>query len=147
LRALIVGVSHLSTKPYQPVRFASGRAVFTGVDARWMRQGVEIRGEWIAGQPFDGTRTTGGYVDLIVHRPGLGPVTWVLRAERLGYATAPPRAIYAQRYTAGARVRLLNTLAAQVNLMRHHRVPESKPTSIEVAVTYLFRFDGRRSAE
>jgi hypothetical protein len=146
-RSLILGLSHLSTNPYQPLRFAAGRAVFTGVDARWMRHGVEVRGEWIAGQPFDGTRTTGGYVDLLVHRPGLGPVTWVLRAERLGYATAPPRALYAQRYTAGARVRLRETLTAQVNVMRHHGVPDSRPASLDVALTYLLRLDGRRARQ
>jgi len=117
------------------------------MDARWMRSGVEVRGEWIAGQPFDGTRTTGGYVDLLVHRPGLGPVTAVLRAERLGYVTAPPRAIYASRYTAGARVRIVNTLAAQVNVMRQHGMPRFRPTSLDVALTYVFRFDARRSKE
>lgn len=142
-RSLIVGVSHSSTNPFQPISFARGRAAFTGADARWMREGVEVRGEWIAGQPFDGTRTTGGYVDLLVHRPGLGPVTAVLRAERLGYETAPPHAIYAQRYTAGARVRILSTLAAQVNVMRQHGVPEARPTSLDVALTYVFRFDAR----
>jgi hypothetical protein len=142
-RSLIVGISHSSTNPFQPISFARGRAVFTGADARWMREGVEVRGEWIAGQPFDGTRTTGGYVDLLVHRPGLGPVSAMLRAERLGYETVPPFAIYAQRYTAGARVRLLNTLAAQVNVIRQHGVPEARPTSLDVALTYVFRFDRR----
>jgi hypothetical protein len=146
-RSLIVGLSHISTNPFQPIRFARGRAAFTGVDARWMRKGVEVRGEWITGQPFDGTRTTGGYADLLIHRPGLGPVTAVLRAERLSYETAPPRAIYAQRYTAGARVRLLNNLAAQVNVMRQHGLPESRPTSLDVALTYVFRFDARRSKQ
>jgi hypothetical protein len=146
-RSLIVGLSHISTNPYQPISFARGRAAFTGVDARWMRKGVELRGEWIAGQPFDGTRTTGGYVDLLIHRPGLGPVTAVVRAERLGYETAPPYAIYAQRYTAGARVRILNTVAAQVNVMRQHGLPESRPTSLDVALTYVFRFDARRSKQ
>ena len=146
-RSLIAGLSHISTNPYQPISFARGRAAFTGVHARWMRNGVEIRGEWIAGQPFDGTRTTGGYVDLLVHRPGLGPVTPVLRAERLGYVASPPRAIYATRYTAGARVRIVNTLAAQVNVIRQQGIPRSRPTSLDAALTYVFRFDARRSKE
>jgi hypothetical protein len=146
-RSLIAGVSHISTNPYQPIAFARGRASFTGVDLRWMRNGVKLRGEWIAGQPFDGTRTTGGYVDLLVHRPGLGPVTAVLRAERLAYETAPPRAIYATRYTAGARVRIVNTLAAQVNVLRQHGIPRSRSTSLDAALTYVFRFDARRSSE
>ena len=34
-----------------------------------------LRGEWLGGQPFEGTRTTGGYADLLVHRPTMGPVT------------------------------------------------------------------------
>ncbi len=63
------------------------------------------------------------------------------------YSTAPPRAIYATRYTTGARVRIVNTLAAQVNLMRQHGMPRFRPTSLDVALTYVFRFDARRSKE
>jgi hypothetical protein len=144
-RSLIVGISHIATKPYQSPRFAHGKALFTGIDGRWMHSGVEVRGEWIAGQPFDNTRTTGGYVDLLVHRPGLGPISAVLRAERLGYATAPPRALYAQRYTAGARIRLFKALAAQVNVIRQHGVPEQSRSAMDVALTYVFRLDSTRS--
>jgi hypothetical protein len=71
----------------------------------------------------------------------------VLRAERLDYATAPPRAMYATRYTAGTRIRIVNTLAAQVNVVRQHGVPGSQPTSLDAALTYVFRFDARRSKE
>ena len=81
--AMIVGVSHITTQPYQNPRFAHGDTVFNGIDVRWMRDGVQARGEWIDGRPFDGTTTTGGYIDLIVHRPSMGPVTAVARVERL----------------------------------------------------------------
>ena len=87
LGLLIVGVSYIHTSPYQPARFARGHAAFAGIDMRLMRDGVQARGEWITGRPFDGKTTTGGYVDVIVHRPRMGPVTGVLRVERLSLAT------------------------------------------------------------
>jgi acetyl-CoA acyltransferase len=40
-----------------PATFAFGKNVFTGVDVRWMHKGVQLRGEWITGRPFDGTTT------------------------------------------------------------------------------------------
>src|SRR5207253_329025 len=75
LGSMIVGVSHLETQPNMNPVFAKGRMSFTGVDARWMHAGVQLRGEWIWGQPFDGTTTDGGYADLLVHRPAMGPLT------------------------------------------------------------------------
>ena len=74
--------------------------------ARWMGAGVQLRGEWLGGRPFDGTTTTGGYVDLIVHRPFMGPFTALARAERLAYAAPDPYALYSQRYSTGARLRI-----------------------------------------
>ena len=73
--------------PTQPASFARGRAEFTGVDVRWMHDGVLVRGEWITGQPFDGTTTDGWYADVMLHRAAMGPVTAVLRVERLDYNT------------------------------------------------------------
>ena len=73
----------ITTQPYQPETFAKGRTVFTGVDARWMAGGVQLRGEWLFGRPWDGTTTRGGYFDVSVHRPVMGPVTAVFRTERL----------------------------------------------------------------
>jgi len=142
-RSLIVGVSHITTKPYQSPRFAHGDASFTGIDARWMQGGVELRGEWIAGQPFDGTRTTGGYLDLRVHVPALGPATAVLRAERLGYDAIPPFALYARRYTAGARIRILAPLAVSVNVLHQSGLPSQRAAAADVALTYVLRIDGR----
>jgi hypothetical protein len=140
LGAMIVGVSYITTNPYQPAFFAHGRAVFKGIDVRWMRDGVQARGEWIAGRPFDGTSTTGGYADLIVHRPAMGPVTAVLRGERLAYDAKPPFDLYAQRYTAGARIRVFQQLAAQIELVHQtYELPQRHPTALDVALTYSVR--------
>jgi hypothetical protein len=143
-RSFILGASHISTRPYQSPLFARGPATFTGIDGRWMQGGIEVRGEWIDGQPFDGTHTAGGYVDLRVHRPALGPVTAVLRAERLGYDANPPFALYAHRYTAGARVRLLAHLSAQANVIRQN-VPGQDRSAFDIALTYVMRIDSRRT--
>lgn len=137
----IIGVSHIRTQPYQPARFAHGDAEFAGIDLRWMRGGIQVRGEWITGQPFRGTHTAGGYADLLVHRPGLGPVTVVVRAERLAYDAVPPFALYAERYTAGARIRLRERVAAQVNVLAQHGVPREPRAALDVALTYVFRRD------
>jgi hypothetical protein len=143
--SLIVGVSYIRTRPYQSPAFARGSTTFAGIDWRWMRSGVEVRGEWIGGRPFDGTHTTGGYVDLLVHRPGLGPVTAVFRAERLGYQAAPPFDLYAHRYTTGARIRLLKALSVQANVFRQAGVPEQSRSAVDLALTYVFRFDSKRN--
>jgi hypothetical protein len=137
---MIVGVSHIRTQPYQNPRFARGDAVFSGLDVRWMHDGVQARGEWIAGRPFDGRSTTGGYVDLIVHRPSMGPVTAVLRAERLDYDAPPPHAMAAQRYTAGTRIRIVDQLAAQIALVHQSRqIPQRRPTALDLGITYSLR--------
>jgi hypothetical protein len=142
--SVILGLSHVSTRPYQSPLFAHGRATFAGIDGRWMRSGVELRGEWITGQPFDGTHTSGGNLDLRVHRPGLGPITAVVRAERLGYDAVAPFALYAHRYTAGGRVRLLDQLSAQVNMIWQNAVPQQGRSAVDVALTYVLRLDSRR---
>ena len=88
-----------------------------GVDVRWMAGGVQVRGEWLGGQPFDGTRTTGGYVDLIVHRPVMGPLTALARAERLDYATVPPYALYTHRYTRRRACQVWQGFAASAGII------------------------------
>jgi hypothetical protein len=137
---LVVGVSYLDTLPYQPEIYAFGRATFTGVDVRWMQAGVQVRSEWITGQPFDGTTTTGGYVDVIVHRPRMGPVTAVARAERLDYQAPAPFALRTHRYTAGARVRMLQALTLQLQLVRQPpQLPSDRSTALDLAITYSIR--------
>jgi hypothetical protein len=138
--ALIAGVSFIDTIPYMPERFARGRARFWGVDGRWMRSGVQLRGEWLWGRPFDGTTTTGGYVDVIVHRPVMGPVTALARAERLAYETAPPRDLYTHRYWGGARVRIWKTVAASVGVGHQAgEMTQTRRTAVDAAVSVSLR--------
>jgi hypothetical protein len=138
--ALIAGLSHIRTQPYQSKHFAHGRALFTGFDFRWMKSGVQLRGEWLRGRPFDGTRTSGGYVDAFVHLRAMGPVTAVARLETLDY-DARKFSRYEKRATMGARVRVAQGLAAHVNLIHHPGgVYTSKETVGDVAVTYTVRY-------
>lgn len=143
-RNLIVGASGVTSKPYMSPRFAHGRMEFAGLDARWMQGGVALRGEWLTGRPFDGTKTSGGYVDLTVHRPALGPVTLVGRAERLDYTVDNPRAMHAVRFAAGARIRLLDTLSLQANVIRQRGIPNQGRSALDLAATYVIRLDSLR---
>lgn len=137
---VIVGVSHVHTQPSQFYWFATGTTVFTGVDVRWMHDGVMLRGEWIDGHPFGRTRTFGGYVDALVHRPSMGPVTAVFRAERLDYL-AGPFSSYPRRYSAGARVRLSSVVSSQVNLV-HEEAAFKLPAAS--AIDFSLTFSTRR---
>ena len=140
--ALIVGASFLDTTPYLPSTFARGRARFGGVDARWMQSGVMVRGEWIGGRPFDGTSTTGGYVDLIVHRPRMGPVTALARAERLDYKTSPPYALYTHRYTVAGRVRVWQGFAVSTGVSHQGgQLTQSRRTAVDLGLSYTLRKD------
>lgn len=116
-KSLIVGASRLhSGRDRALASFAQGRSVFNGVDARWTTSGVQVRGEWIFGRPFDGVTTTGGYLDLLVHRRALGPVTPLARIERLDYE-AGPFSLFLHRFTTGARIRLPRCFTAQINVI------------------------------
>jgi hypothetical protein len=140
--AWILGASYIDTTPYLPERFAKGRTRFGGVDVRWMSAGVLVRGEWLGGQPFEGTRTTGGYADLIVHRPAMGPVTAFLRAERLAYDAAPPRDLYTHRYTAGARIRAWRTIAASLGVVHQAgQLTQRERTAFDIGITGSWRRD------
>jgi hypothetical protein len=138
----IAGVSHIETSPYLPESFARGKSVFTGVDLRWMRDGVQLRGEWITGRPFDGTTTSGWYADAIIHRLAMGPVTAVARIERLDYDTTPAFALHARRQTLGARLRILDALAVQLNIIHQTgEIAEYGGNALDVGVTYSLRRD------
>jgi hypothetical protein len=140
LGGLVLGASRIHTEPYQPARFASGRAVFDGLDVRWMRGGLQIRGEWLDGQPFDGVHTRGGYIDVLVHRREMGRVTAVARIEMLDY-DAGARSVFAKRTTAGAKVQLIDSLDAQVNASRQSgALYGAPPTAADAALTYTLRF-------
>jgi len=136
----IVGVSHIRTPPSLTGSFVHGRTRFTGLDLRWMRDGIQLRGEWITGQPFDRTTTTGWYADAIVHRVAMGPVTAVARIERLDYDTNPPFDLHKRRQTLGARIRVREGLSAQVNVL--HQTGQSDlygPVALDIGVTYSVR--------
>jgi hypothetical protein len=137
---VIVGASYIHTQPFkEQAFFAHGDTQFAGVDARWMRGGVQLRGEWINGHPFAGTRTFGGYADLMVHRRFMGPITAVLRAERLDYE-AGRFSSFPRRYTTGAKVRLSSLLVAHVNVL--HEPPyddERAETAVDVGLTFSLR--------
>ena len=135
----IVGASYSRTNPYQPAAFARGRAVFSGVDVRWMHAGVQVWGEWLDGRPFDGTTTTGWHLNGSVHRAVMGPVTAVVRLEQLDYDTVPRFALHAKRQSAGARVRVFRGVSAQVSLVREIKPGEPPERAIDAAFTYSMR--------
>jgi hypothetical protein len=136
----IGGVSYIRTRPSPAWGFATGRAEFSGVDLRWMKSGVQLRGEWIEGRPYAGSRTRGGYADVIVHKVGMGPVTAVARVERLDYF-AGRFSQFPRRYTLGAKIRLIRGLTAQINQVEEsHPVPAySRGASTDFALTYTVR--------
>ena len=149
-KALVVGLSRVSSEPYAPARFATGRLAFTGVDGRFAHGGVIVRGEWIQGRPWSAPETAGWYLDGIVHRRLMGPVTAVVRAEHLRYASPRPFTYHdrsftewtAQRQTVGARVRLPAGFTAQAGML--HQSPLLAHTSrfsLDAAVTWSLRRD------
>jgi hypothetical protein len=137
--SLVVGFSHLRSKPYVRRSFAQGQMVFTGIDVRWMQSGVQLRGEFIAGRPFDRVSTDGWYVDAIVHQPALGPFTLVARVEDLDYE-AGRHSAYNTRYTAGARIRLTSAVAGHLNVL-HQSAPlaNGRRTGIDAGLTVTIR--------
>jgi hypothetical protein len=138
--SLILGASYLGTPRSDPRPFALGRMAFQGLDGRWMRGGVQLRGEWIVGRPFDGVETRGGYLDVLVHELGMGPVTAVGRIERLDY-DAGRFSRYLRRLTAGAHVRVTRNITAQLNLLQPlWRTPVPHRTALDVGLTYSRRF-------
>ncbi len=140
--SLIVGVSYIDTTPYLPEEFATGRARFGGVDARWMGSGVQVRGEWLGGRPFDGTTTTGGYVDLIVHRPLDGTVHGAGAGGTTGLRGAGPFALYSHRYSGGARVRVWKGLTVAAGVSHQAgQLTQSRRTAFDVGLTYAVRRD------
>jgi hypothetical protein len=138
----IIGASFVRTLPYQSAAFARGTATFGGVDARWMRSGLQLRGEWLGGRPFDGTTTSGWYADVLLHRVGMGPVTALARVERLAYEAQPPFAFYATRQTAGARIRVMTGLALQANIVRQTgRIARTASSALDLGIIYSVRRD------
>lgn len=145
---LVLGASYLNSEPNAPA-WAKGRMSFTGVDARWTGGGVMLRGEWINGQAWDASATDAWYVDAIVHRPFMGPVTAVFRSEQLNYSSVFPftwldkpgfTTWQGRRQTVGGRVRLPGGFTAQVNVLRQSALlTRHARTAIDAALTYSIR--------
>jgi hypothetical protein len=105
---------------------------------------VQVRGEWIKGQPFDRTTTSGWYADAIVHRVAMGPVTAVARIERLDYDTVSPFDLHRRRQTLGARIRIHEGLSAEVNLLHQTGQEDGyAPAAVDIGVTYSVRIGPR----
>jgi len=107
-----------------------------------MRGGVQLRGEWLFGRPFDHVSTAGGYFDLTVHRRAMGPVTAVGRIERLDYA-AGPFSSYPRRATIGANVRFTRFLSGELNAIHELGAPASftgRRTQLDAGLTCTVRF-------
>ena len=139
----VFGASYARSNPYLPRRFAAGRQAFTGADVRWTHpSGLQARGEILKGQAFEGVSTLGWYVDAIVHRPGMGPFTALVRGESLDYTAPAPRDRFAKRLTLGTRVRLPGPVTLQVNYLRQRGdLPHIKSHSIDFSATYSVRVD------
>jgi hypothetical protein len=132
---VILGASYLKTHPSSSAGSIHGSGQFTGVDARWMRNGLQLRCEWIHGSNFAGARSQGWYVDALIHRPGLGLVTPILRYEEYRF-TMPGHPVDWQRWTAGARVRITPSRAGSINLILIH----GWNGALDVGVTHTVRF-------
>jgi hypothetical protein len=139
-KSVIVGASRLHSGRDRALgSFAHGRSVFNGVDARWTGSGIQVRGEWIAGRPFDGVTTTGGYLDVMVHRRALGVVTPLARIERLDY-DAGPFSLHLHRVTTGARVGLPRCLTGQINLIyQPHGLAAGRTTALDAGLSCTVR--------
>jgi hypothetical protein len=137
----IAGVSHIWTSPLKSADVDHGRADFTGLDLRWMINGIQARGEWMTGPPVDGLTTTGWYADAVVHRAGMGPVTAVARVEQLDYDEPGSfEEEYARRQTIGGRIRFPRGFSLNVNLV--HRTGELenyRPTTLDIGLTWSLR--------
>lgn len=141
-RGVVLGVSAIDTTPYLPERFARGRARYTGVDLRWMRSGVQVRGEWLAGRPFAGTTTTGGYLDLIAHTRRMDRVTALTRVETLDYDTTTRFALKTHRVSAGARFRVWQQLAVSAGLAHQFgQQTQHERTALDLGLTWAWRAD------
>ena len=139
----VVGASYARSNPYLSPRFAVGRQAFSGVDVRWAHPaGLQARGELLKGHSYEGVSTLGWYVDGIVHRPGMGPFTALVRGESLDYDAAPGRARAGKRVTLATRVRLPGPVTLQLNYLRQQGdLPRIKSHSIDFSATYSFRVD------
>ena len=119
--SFIAGFSYLRNHSHETPADPRFRASATGIDFRWMQSGIQVRGEWIGGRPADDATNNGWYVDALIHRAGMGPVMAIARIERLA-VTDEGEEEQQGRQTIGARIRLLEALSLNVNVV--HRSGE-----------------------
>ena len=141
--SLIVGVSYLDTTPYLPEHWAKGRARFGGVDARWMGGGVQVRGEWLGGRPFDGTTTTGR-----LRRPDRAPAG---HGSGDGAAACRAAGVHGARATRALLAPVFGSACASAcgrgwpspsaSATRPASCTQSRPTAIDLGVSYSARRD------
>src|SRR5262249_33081532 len=138
---IIAGVSHIRTRSLRSAAEDS-RSDFTGVDLRWTYGGVQLRGEWMTGRPFEGANTNGWYADAIVHLVPMGPVTAVARVERMGFEEPSEGEDETfGRQTIGAGVPIAGGFSLNVNLVhRTGELKQYKPTSLDVGITWSGRY-------
>ena len=139
-KGLVAGMSRLHSGHNRELdAFAHGDQKFTGFDARWMFDGVQLRGEWIYGAAFTGVGTKGGYIDVSGHRPAFGIITPVARAERLDY-DAGRFSFHDRRFTGGARIHVLQWLTAQLNVIHQPSgMSVGRVTVVDAGVTVSLR--------
>ena len=117
-KALIVGASRLySGRDRALGDFAHGESLFNGVDGRFTTAGSSSVANGFSDGRSTGSTTTGGYLDLLVHRRALGIVTPVARIERLDYEAGPYFSLYLRRVTGGARIDMPGCFTGQINVI------------------------------
>lgn len=144
---LTMGASHMTSRTYDEDAIGTTRLAFSSVDGRWMRAGVQVRGEWLIGHYDADSSTRGWFVDTAVHRHAMGPVTAVFRVERLRFSSE--HAFHwldelhvdpwlGVRHSAGARIRLPGGLTAQAAVVRHgaELAEYGTRTALDLGVTY-----------
>ncbi len=139
---LIVGGSHLRTQRESALTFATGDSEWYGVDARWMKGGIQLSGEWLTGVPFTNGETTGWHLDFSIHQPWMDRVTVVARYDNLSYINTSYSVFdfRSERWTLGARVRITNTLTAQINAIHQPKRLSGRESELDAGLTYSRRW-------
>ncbi len=139
-RGLVVGASHIRSRPYDRRAFVTGNMTFDGVDFRYMNSGIQLRGEWVTGKPFGTVSTRGWYLDASAHHRVMGPITALVRTEEL-YYKAGRFSRYDKRVTVGALLRLPQYLVAQLNLVHQPTTffNDTRATAFDASLTWVVR--------
>jgi hypothetical protein len=137
---LIAGASYMSTPLAEPALVPGGRNRVAGIDLRWMHAGVQLRGEWVTGRPYGAQKSTGWYTDALIHRTAMGPVTAVVRVERLDFGELETNAHeHLSRQTIGVRVNVGGGVSLQLNALHQSGDDAYLPHAVDVAVTWSVR--------